>query len=308
MSFYFKKFENRRPLEPVPYSFWRETLWQFLATINLVFGGWYIYWRWTASLNWDAPWFSLTLVIAETLAYIGLIFFTHNLWQDQPYKIPNPPKHINDCLADPQSEPQRPIRVDVFITTYSEDPELVRLSIRDSRNITYPYPIDMTVHILDDGRRPIMRQVAEEEGANYITRSNNIGFKAGNMRNAMEQTHGDFIVICDADTRPFPTLLAHTLGYFCDAKMAWVQTPQWFYDLPEGIPLKLWLKKWLSWPGYALGTIIEAVFGEIRMGYDPFVNDPQMFYDVILRRRNHANAAFCCGAGSIHRREAVMEV
>jgi cellulose synthase (UDP-forming) len=32
-----------------------------------------------------------------------------------------------------------------------------------------------------------------------------------------------------------------------------------------------------------------------------------MFYDVILRRRNWANAAFCCGAGSVHRREAVME-
>src|SRR3712207_7809011 len=30
-------------------------------------------------------------------------------------------------------------------------------------------------------------------------------------------------------------------------------------------------------------------------------------FDVILRRRNWANASFCCGAGSIHRREAVME-
>jgi cellulose synthase (UDP-forming) len=32
-----------------------------------------------------------------------------------------------------------------------------------------------------------------------------------------------------------------------------------------------------------------------------------MFYDIIQRRRNWANASFCCGAGSIHRREAVME-
>ena len=32
-----------------------------------------------------------------------------------------------------------------------------------------------------------------------------------------------------------------------------------------------------------------------------------MFYDVILRRRNWANAAFCCGAASVHRREAVMQ-
>jgi cellulose synthase (UDP-forming) len=45
----------------------------------------------------------------------------------------------------------------------------------------------------------------------------------------------------------------------------------------------------------------------VRIGEDPFANDPHLFYDFILRRRNWANAAFCCGAGSIHRREAVME-
>jgi cellulose synthase (UDP-forming) len=37
------------------------------------------------------------------------------------------------------------------------------------------------------------------------------------------------------------------------------------------------------------------------------VNDPQMFYDIIMRRRNWCHASFCCGAGSIHRREAVMQ-
>ncbi|MDP2520883.1 glycosyltransferase family 2 protein, partial [Shimia thalassica] len=45
----------------------------------------------------------------------------------------------------------------------------------------------------------------------------------------------------------------------------------------------------------------------VTVGDDPFVNDPKMFYDVIQRRRNWVNASFCCGAGSIHRREAVME-
>jgi cellulose synthase (UDP-forming) len=47
--------------------------------------------------------------------------------------------------------------------------------------------------------------------------------------------------------------------------------------------------------------------GPIKIGHDPLVNDPTMFYDVIQRRRNWCNASFCCGAGSIHRREAVME-
>ncbi|MBC7739060.1 MAG: glycosyltransferase, partial [Candidatus Saccharibacteria bacterium] len=139
-------------------------------------------------------------------------------------------------------------------------------------------------------------------------RTTNEGFKAGNLRNALEKTSGDFLLICDADTRPFSTILEHTLGHFRDPKMAWVQTPQWFYDLPEGEHLHQRLSRWFGTPGRWIGRGVEAAIGEVVFGRDPFVNDPQMFYDVILRRRNWANAAFCCGAGSIHRREAVMEV
>jgi cellulose synthase (UDP-forming) len=161
--------------------------------------------------------------------------------------------------------------------------------------------------VLDDGRRDEMRKVAAEEGATYITRDSNIGFKAGNLRNAMEQSSGDFIVICDADTRPFPTILEHTLGYFRDPDVAWVQTPQWFYDLPQGKMLPELLEQYLATPGRWLGQAVEKVIGPVSIGDDPFVNDPKMFYDIIQRRRNWVNASFCCGAGSIHRRDAVME-
>lgn len=89
----------------------------------------------------------------------------------------------------------------------------------------YPFPIDYRIHVLDDGRRPEMKAVCEEEGVNYISRQTNIGFKAGNLRNGLEQTDGDFIVICDADTRVFPTLLSHTLGYFRDPDVAWYRHP-----------------------------------------------------------------------------------
>ncbi len=307
-EFYFSKYENRLPPEPIPYSMWRELLWQFLATINLVLGAWYIIWRWNCSLNYNALWFAILLAAAETCAYFGLILFTINLWAVRDYEQKPPPKFITECVHDPENYPERPIKVDIFFTTYDEDPELVRLGIRDAKKIRYPHPIDIKIHVLDDGRREEMKKVAEEEGVNYITRPNNIGFKAGNLRNGIEKTSGDFIVICDADTRPFPTILEDTLGYFRDPDVAWVQTPQWFYDLPEGIPLKEFLRKYLKTPGYWLGSIIEKIFGPINIGEDPFCNNPQMFYDVIQRRRNWANASFCCGAGSIHRREAVMQV
>ncbi|MEF3049206.1 glycosyltransferase family 2 protein [Pseudotabrizicola sp. L79] len=303
---YFLKFEDRVPPKPLTYSALRESLWQFLATVALVVGGWYIWWRWAHSLNPEAMWFAVPLALAETFAFFGMVLFVFNLWKDEPVKLEAPPALLGD--VDPNHpEKDRQIVVDVMFATYNEDPELVRLGIQDAKKMTYPHPIDVRIHILDDGRRPEMKAVTEEEGANYITRSTNEGFKAGNLRNAMEQTYGDFLVICDADTRPFPTLLEHTLGYFRDPKMAWVQTPQWFYDLPEGESLPARLKSWFGARGEAFGRGVEKLIGPVTVGADPFVNDPQMFYDIIQRRRNWVNASFCCGAGSVHRREAVME-
>ena len=306
MPFYFEQFEDRLPPPSVPHSPSRELLWQFLVIVSLVLGGNYIRWRWADSLNYDALWFAIPLAVAETLAYIGLLLFAFNLWRTRDVPRQPPPRSIAECSED-NGAGERRIAVDVFITTYNEEVELVRISIRDAKRLRYPYPQDLRIHVLDDGRRAKMKQVAQEEGVNYISRTNNVGFKAGNLRNAMELTSGDFIVICDADTRLFPTYLRNTLGYFRNVDVAWVQTPQWFYDLPQGTPLPLWLGKRLGGLGRGVGHVVERIAGSVRIGADPFVSDPQLFYDVIMRRRNWCFASFCCGAGSVHRREAVMQ-
>ncbi len=301
------RFERQVPWEISRHSPFHTAVWQFLATCSLVFGLWYLWWRWTESLNYDVLWFSVPLVVAETGSFFGLVLFTANIWTDRTPIRGALPRTFRDVTDDPEA-PDRPISVDIFFATYSEDPEIVRLGLKDARTISYPYPLDVRLHVLDDGRREAMALVAAEEGVNYITRPDNIGFKAGNLRNAMSQTSGDFVVICDADTRPFPNLLTETIGYFRDHRMAWVQTPQWFWDIPPGVPLPVVFGRWLGRFGTACGRALEAVIGPVRVGEDPFGNDPQLFYDFILRRRNWANAAFCCGAGSVHRREAVMEV
>ena len=306
MSFYFEKYEHRIPEKPLVHNEYRELLWQFLAVLALIVGAWYIVWRWTSSLNPDALWYAIPLVVAETGAYIGLILFTFNLWKVQDTPKQTAPSVLSEVVNyTPQED--RPISIDIYFPTYDEDPELVRFSIRDAKNILNPMGVNILIHVLDDGARENMKHIAAEENVNYITRDGNIGFKAGNLRNAMEQTSGDFILICDADTRPFPTILKNTLGYFKDPSVAWVQTPQWFFDIPEGKPLDSVLEKYLSKPGAQLGNLIQKIIGPVQIGNDPFVNDPKMFYDVIQRRRNWCNASFCCGAGSIHRREAVME-
>ncbi len=305
MDNYFKQYEHRVPPEPVPHSIPRELLYQYLATCNLTLGLWYLGWRWIYALNYDALWFSLPLAFAESCAFIGSMLFTYNLWKVKDEPVNAPPFKLAECVKE--TDEDRPISVDVFFPSYDEEPELVKLSILDAKRIAYPHPIDINIFILDDGKRPEMEVMAAEMGVGYITRDGNIGFKAGNLRNAMEQTSGDFVVICDADTRPFPTILENTLGYFKDPTVAWVQTPQWFFDVPEGERLPDFLERKLGKWSRFIGSGVEKVYGPVTLGDDPFVNDPQMFYDVIQRRRNWVNASFCCGAGSIHRREAVME-
>jgi cellulose synthase (UDP-forming) len=303
--FYFSDYEERRPEAPLKHSLVIEFIWQALAICTILLGARYLLWRWQYSLNTDVLWFSVLIAVAETCAYIGLLLYVHNLWSMNDTPQASEPEKRSEVING--ADDTAPISVDIFLPTYNEDPELTRYSIRDAKAVTYPFALEMKIHVLDDGNRWEMKAVAEEEGVNYITRSTNAGFKAGNLRNGMAQTDGDFMVILDSDTRPFPTILSHTLGYFRDPDVAWVQTPQWFYDTPIGRPLhREWASRYGRIGEFAAKSI-QGVIGPITVGRDPFVSDAKLFYDVIQRRRNGLNISFCCGAGSIHRREAVME-
>lgn len=302
---YFSDFEERRPRPAMPASAAREWVLQAVAVCAVTLGLWYLSWRWLNAVSWEAWYLGVPLALAETLAFFGTILFFATTCRTDDTPMQPPPSHLADIQAE--AETGRPLAVDIYFPTYDEDPELVRLSLRDAKRLTYPHALELNIYVLDDGKRAAMRQVAEEEGVSYLTRPSNLGYKAGNLRNALEHTRGELLVICDADTRLFPPFLERTLGYFRDPKVAWVQTPQWFYDLDEGTALPDALGRRLGRLGRALGRGLEKVVGPVQLGRDPLGNDPEMFYDVILRRRNWANAAFCCGAGSVHRREAVME-
>jgi cellulose synthase (UDP-forming) len=286
----------------------RELAFQALATLALALGGWYLAWRWTESLNPDALAFSICVAAAETLAYVGSVLFFLSLWRVADPAPASPPRSVADIAGEPLGE-DRSIEVDVFITTYDEPVDLVRLSVQDAKRLRYPHPLAISIHVLDDGRRPGMAAMAAEEGVRYLTRPTNAGFKAGNLRNGLERTRGDLVVVCDADTRLLPSFLEKTLGYFRDPRVAWVQTPQRFVDVARGERLPGWLasRARLGRAGRALGRAVERVVGRVMVGADPLGTDPSAFYDVVQRSRNWCNAAFCCGAGSIHRREAVMD-
>ncbi|WP_347565411.1 glycosyltransferase family 2 protein [Nocardioides sp. IC4_145] len=222
----------------------------------------YVTWRWMFSVNWSAWWIAVPLVLAETYSLVDSLLFGLGMWRLKE-------------RGDPPSPP--PGRtVDVFIATYNEPIELVMTTARAAKAIRYPH----RTWVLDDGNRPEMRAAAEAEGIGWLTRSADWAgmprhAKAGNLNNALLQTDGEFMLILDADQIPLPEILDRTLGYFEDERMALVQTPQWFVNVPEEDPL---------------GSQAPLFYGPIQQGKDGW------------------NAAFFCGSNAVIRREALMQL
>ncbi len=235
---------------------------RIVAALTVVMGLIYITWRWTASLNWDAWWIALPLVAAETYSLIDVALFSLTIWR----------------MSNREVAPTAPqgLTVDVFITTYNEDPELVLETTRAALAIRYPH----TTWVLDDGARPEMRAAAERLGAGYVSRGSEWQgkprhAKAGNLNNALHETQGEYVLILDADQIPRPEILDQTLGYFNNRRVAFVQTPQWFGNVPENDPL---------------GSQAPLFYGPIQQGKDGW------------------NAAFFCGSNAVLRREALMQL
>lgn len=159
----------------------------------------YIVWRYASSLNTQALWFSIPMVIAETYGIIDMLLFVMMSWRQPDRRPPASPEKAT---------------VDVFITTYNEAETLVEKTARAALNIDWP---DKQVYILDDGNRESMQKLATDLGCGYISRGQEWDgkprhAKAGNVNNALLQTSGEFILILDADQIPMPSILKKPWG------------------------------------------------------------------------------------------------
>lgn len=237
---------------------------RLLALIAMLYTCYYLYWRVHFSLNLDALWLSLPLWLAEVYGALNFIVFAFMTWDVKP--VPHRP-----------APPGR--TVDILIPTYNEDLSILRMTILGALNVRYPHE----TWVLDDGRRPELKQLCDEMGVHYLTRSNNKHHKAGNINAALMQTNGEFVVIFDADQVPLPDFIDHTLGYFVDEKMAFVQTGQEFYNL-DSVQHKTNWKESETW------------------------HEQSLFYNVIQLGKNRWNAGFWCGSNSIMRRSALVSV
>ncbi len=93
-----------------------------------------------------------------------------------------------------------------------------------------PYYLPATTYLLDDTQKPEFRECAERNGAVWLELVGLPGAKAGKINKALELTNEDFILVLDPDHIPFPEFFDHTLGYFDDPKVGFVQVSQAYYN------------------------------------------------------------------------------
>lgn len=232
----------------------------------------------------------ILLYVAET---IGLVMFAFGILVNIAPKV----RRSVRLPSDPNVLP----KVDVFIPTYNEPPELLRTTVIAALDLDYP-PSKFTVHVLDDGGTKarlesddpsIARQAAEratavkalcrEMGANYLTREDNRQAKAGNMNAALRNTDGDLIMVLDADHVPSQDFLLNTVGYFLrNDKLALVQTPHFFRNAD---PIEHNLNSFTSAP-----------------------SENEMFYGRVQRGLDRWNASMFCGSAALLSRRALKQI
>ncbi len=220
----------------------------------------YLVWR-VDFLRVDHIWFMGPLLIADL--FNALITGLHLF--------------LNRRLLHPVWVPPLPGRsVDAFIPTYNESSDMVEMTALGALRI---HGI-RNVFILDDGARKHIEELAARIGAVYLARHDNAHAKAGNMNFGLTHSDAEFLLYFDCDHVPQASFIQRTLGYFQDDRLAFVQTPQTFYNFRSSIQFR-------RLPGKNLW------------------HEQTMFYDVIQPAKNRFNAAFFCGSGAIFRRSAL---
>lgn len=234
---------------------------RLLALAFLAVALWYLFWR-LGTFNPDALVFSATLYATECWGLASLLLHLFMTWR----------LSVRRALPVPHG-----LSVDVFVTTYNESVEVLRRTLQGALAIDYPHQ----TWLLDDGNRAEMRALATEIGCLYFGRKHNTNAKAGNLNNALTHSTAEFVAIFDADHVPSPQFLNRTLGYFSDPLLAFVQTPQEFYNLD---------------------SYQNRGRGHLRWG------EQGLFFRVIERGKDYWNATMLVGTSAVLRRSALNEI
>ena len=250
---------------PPPESRSRRLLIHATAVFAILVTAAYLLWRLNGTISLAWWWVAIPLFVVEVHNAFGLVLYTIALWS-------------LDGEAQPAGGRPPRARVAVLIPTYNEPPDVLLPTIAAAVALK---PAHQT-WVLDDGRRDDVRELAETLGARYLTRPDNSHAKAGNLNNALEHIDADIVGVLDADHVPTARFLTALLPYFSDPKLAFVQSPQDFYNLES--------------------------FEHQRRWNGQIFNEEAVFYRVIAPAKNRWHAPFWCGTCALIRVEALRSV
>lgn len=204
----------------------------------------------------------LFFFVAETLSYLLICLLCYNTWSVQsnsPSNLENP-DHFS---------------VDIFVPCCGEPLNIITTTLQAMQRINYR-PLE--VYVLDDGASQAVAALAQTCGFHYLSRTQaglpRKDAKSGNLNFGLSRSHGDLILVLDADQVPSPEILEHLVPMFNRPQVGYVQSKQAFF-LPEG---------------------------------DPFYNSDKVFYETIQLHNDQANAVISCGSGVMYRRRALKEM
>lgn len=276
------------------------------------------YWlfRSTETIGTQDPWgfgFVMLLYLAETygilIHFLGMFVNIAPLTRSAPR-----------MSADPEKLPT----VDVFIPTYDEPLDIVRVTATACTQLDYPEE-KLNIYILDDGgtdlkrhhpdplvaaaagqRTAALKSMADQLGLRYLTRATNEGAKAGNI------TAG--LLACGCADEPEPKgnkteCVNFGFGRSCGELVLVLDC--------DHVPTRDFLQSTVSFfladdnlflvqtPHFFINpTPIEKNLK--TRGRSPSENE--MFYGGVHPGLDFWNASFFCGSGALMRRKHLMEI
>lgn len=168
--------------------------------------------------------FPLTYLIfpAEIFSFAFAMYFVYNLINGNK-EYPKPA----------QLPGKEMIKIAILIPVYNEPASIVTRTIKACKGVRWKG--GATIYLLDDSTneqdRKNMKQLSERFGCVLVHRRDRIGYKAGNINNAMSTlVKEEFFVIFDSDQAPEPEFLNESMDYFSDPEVGFVQLPQHFLN------------------------------------------------------------------------------
>ncbi len=248
---------------------WQRRAQQAIVCGTLLLYAQYMIWRGLYTLNtgtWDEALISSTIYLAEAYGFAQLSFFAFQVWSIQEWPTP--------AIRTYRT-------VDILVPVVNEPLHILRRTLVSCLHQQYPKE-KYRVYVLDDGQREDVQQLAKLLGCQYLRRPDRVHAKAGNLNYALERTCGELIVVFDTDHAPAATFLINTVGFFEEEKIAFVQTPQHFYN--------------------------ADIFQKNLCLENKIPNEQALFFRLIQPGRDRHNSAFFAGSCGVFRRQALLEV